>query len=116
MLVYISHPYTGNEQKNIMDAERIAKTLAWKYQNHIFINPLATMRHEGLAGLDYDITISHCLKLLEKCDAVIMAGDWEESRGCMTEYEFARKVPKRIYRSVKEFVAVASLDKEPATP
>lgn len=98
MMVYISHPYTGNEIENVMAAEKIAAELAREHPDVVFINPLAAMKHEGIAGLSYDVIITHCLELLSKCDALIMAGDWEKSKGCVTEYEFARGVGKRIYK------------------
>ena len=88
--VYISHPYTGNEQENMEKALNIAKKLAKEYPDILFINPLHALEHES-GVLDYDTCLNHCLRLLQICDGIIMAGDWQDSRGCKAEKEFAGK-------------------------
>ena len=37
-----------------------------------------------------------CKNLLKICDAIIMAGDWEKSRGCMEELKLAMDMGKKV--------------------
>ncbi|MBO6179425.1 MAG: DUF4406 domain-containing protein [Selenomonadaceae bacterium] len=89
-MIYISHPFTGDEEKNRKKAREIAAGLAKRYPHETFINPLDAMQYAENAKLDYNIVISHCLKLLSFCDHIIMTGNWRESRGCQIEYAFAK--------------------------
>lgn len=102
-MIYISHPYTGNEEENINDAENIAVQLAKKYPQTFFINPIAVMKHEAIAKNDYMTIIDKCLELLGLCDAVIFCGNWQQSKGCMCEYGFAKANKMVIYKSVDDF-------------
>lgn len=102
-MIYISHPYTGNEKQNIEDAEKIAVELAKKYPDTLFINPIATMKHNGIAGREYKAIINDCLELLGHCQAVIFCEGWQNSKGCMTEYGYAKGMGVFIYESVESF-------------
>lgn len=102
-MIYISHPYTGNEEKNIADADKIAVMLAVKYPEILFINPIAVMKHEGLANHTYRNIMVHCIELLSKCEAIIMTSGWEKSKGCMAEYKYARKEKITVFESIEAF-------------
>ena len=75
-MIYISHPYTGNEKDNRKAAAAIAAELAKKYPYILFVNPLDAMRHLKVAKTPYDTVLEQCKTLLGKCDGVIMAGNW----------------------------------------
>lgn len=102
-MIYISHPYTGNEQENIADAENIAVDLAKKHPKTLFINPIAVMKHEGIANREYLLIIDDCLELLSHCQAIIFIGDWQNSKGCMCEYGWAKSKGMIIYESIEQF-------------
>jgi hypothetical protein len=102
-MIYLSHPYTGNEQENIASAEKIAVELAKKHPDLFFINPIATMKHEGIAGREYKSIINDCLELLGHCTAVIFCEGWQDSKGCMAEYGYAKGKDLLIYESVESF-------------
>ena len=102
-MIYISHPYTGNEKQNIEDAEFIAVELAKKKPDILFINPIATMKHNGIAGRSYKAIIKNCLELLGHCDGIILTGDWQNSKGCMCEYGYAKAKGLFIFESVEKF-------------
>ena len=100
---YISHPYTGDEDKNRAEAIYITAKLAAKYPNILFINPLVAMYHTMTAELDYDTVMFQCQELIRRSDGVIMTGNWQESKGCMMEYYFACKNHMLVWNSVAEF-------------
>lgn len=88
-LIYISHPYSGEEKKNRNHAEEIAAKLASLYPHIVFVNPLNAMRHITKTKLTYGDTIALCIGLLAACDGIIMTGDWQKSNGCKAERDFA---------------------------
>lgn len=102
-MIYISHPYTGNEEENKADAEKIAVELAKKYPEKFFINPIAVMKHEAIAGRNYQTILDNCLELLGHCHSVIFCKGWQDSKGCMAEYGYAVAKGLLIYKSVEEF-------------
>lgn len=83
---YISHPFTGNEEKNKADADLIRAALKISYPNICFINPLGMF---GDKNTDYCTALADALELLSACEAVIFCPGWEESTGCRAEKAFA---------------------------
>lgn len=83
-IFYVSHPYTGDEEKNRKEARDITAMLKDHYPQYIFINPLDAMRYT--TGLPYEESIKQCLELLQICDGIIMTGDWKNSVGCNKEF------------------------------
>ena len=88
-LVYVSHPYSGEEVKNRSDSTKIVAKLADLYPHIVFVNPLNAMRHINQTKLTYDDTLALCIGLLAACDGIIMTGDWQKSNGCKVERDFA---------------------------
>ena len=91
---YISHPYTGDEEKNKMDADRIRAALKDAHPGICFINPLGMF---GNKDTDYCTALADAMELLSVCDAVIFCPGWEESTGCRAEKAFAIQQGIKIY-------------------
>lgn len=104
-LVYISHPYTGKETANRKAAEEIAAGLSRLHPDIVFVNPLNAFRHMKKAKIGYEETIAQCLALLEKCDGVIMAGNWKDSYGCGKERGHAKAKGMDVWDSPENFMA-----------
>lgn len=106
---YISHPYTGNEEKNRAEAARIQRELQERYPEVLFLNPLAMFA--PLVDLPYEQVMLYCLEMLKSCDEVIMAGDYVYSKGCLREFDeaIARRIPTTVYTGDKD----APLMREP---
>ena len=102
--IYISHPYTGNEDRNRAESIWITAKLARKHPDILFVNPLSAMYHVMTAKLDYDTVMEQCVALLRKCDGMILTGDWEESRGCNIEMRIAcSDCDMHIWNGTEEF-------------
>lgn len=91
---YISHPYTGDEEKNKKDADCIRAALKDAHPEICFINPLGMF---GSIGTDYCTALADAMELLSICDAVIFCPGWEESTGCRAEKAFAIQQGIKIY-------------------
>ena len=44
-----------------------------------------------LTGFEYQKGLDICLSLLGHCDILVLCPEWESSRGCNGEFEFAKK-------------------------
>ena len=93
-MYYVSHPYTGDEEKNKKEAREITARLKTKYPEHIFINPLDTFQYTD--GWPYEKALENCIELLHKCSGIIMTGDWGKSRGCRKEIKTAAQLSMKI--------------------
>lgn len=100
-MVYISHPYTGDEENNMVKAEVITRQLSEMFPSMVFINPLNTMKHLQDTELSYDQILAQCLELMNRCDIMVMARGWEFSRGCVEEHRNA-KIPVIEYDIEKQ--------------
>lgn len=94
---YISHPFTGDEERNRAEAAQIQRRLQERYPHCVFLNPLAMFA--PLADMPYEQVMRYCLEMLRYSDEVIMAGDYVYSKGCLREFNeaIARRIPVTIY-------------------
>lgn len=85
VVAYMAHPYGGLD--NLFKARYMAKKLADLHPHMAIINPLDNFRYledyEEMSFLERD------KQVLERCDVLIMTGDWKKSPGCMGEFSFA---------------------------
>lgn len=93
-MMYISHPFTGNEKENAAGAKRVKKALQLAYPNICFINPLDEFGDND--KLDYCAVLSLAMELLSRCDGVIFCRNWEKSTGCKAEMAYAKKAGMEI--------------------
>lgn len=96
MIIYISHPYQ-NKKENKIKIENIIKELVKEHPEHTFISPVHTFGFM-YEDVEYEVGLGMCLKLLNRCDYMLVFGDWENSRGCKAEIEYARvrRIPYQI--------------------
>ena len=101
ILHYLSHPFSGDEEKNRAAAEAIQRELQERYPKTLYINPIAQFK--ALTGMEYDKIMGYCLELLEKCCAVTMTGDYRARTGCVIELTCARHngIPVFFYDAQK---------------
>lgn len=100
-LVYVAHPYGGLEYNKKACEDKIQKLAELFYDSHVFVSPVLNFGHmykdyQYVAGIDI------CLSLLERCDTLLLSGNWISSKGCMAEYAFAKAKGIRI-KHEKEF-------------
>lgn len=86
VVAYMAHPY-GGKKANIEKACDMAEKLADLHPHMSIINPLDNFRYLAYFG-EGDI-LAREKQVLERCDVLIMTGDWKASPGCMGEFSFA---------------------------
>lgn len=86
VVAYMAHPY-GGKAENIEKACDMAEKLADLHPRMSIINPLDNFRYLAYFG-ERDI-LAREKQVLERCDVLIMTGDWKASPGCMGEFSFA---------------------------
>jgi hypothetical protein len=86
-LYYLAHPFTtyGNETRNLISSRLIARWIRLRYGISV-LNPLVTVPQ----SLTWDDAMYKCGLLLDACDAIIMSGQWQKSKGCIDEYEASK--------------------------
>lgn len=86
VVAYMAHPYGGKEV-NLYKARDMVKKLADLHPYMAIINPLDNFRY--LANFGERDILAREKQVLERCDVLIMTGDWTASPGCMGEASFA---------------------------
>ncbi len=92
-MVYISGKITGDEnykEKFNKAQERINELFPY----HSFINPAEVNLPKCCGWADY---MEICLKLLSRCNSIVMLPDFRESKGAMIELQYAKAMGIAIY-------------------
>jgi len=100
MIVYVAGKYSGKTQDEItenIDAARKVAIQLWE-SGHVALCPhLNTAHFENDCSCDYHGYLIGDLALLARCDAILMMGDWEDSRGAMGEHAYAKNHDIPVY-------------------
>ncbi|MFQ9571990.1 MAG: hypothetical protein ACLRZN_07300 [Dialister invisus] len=107
-MAYLAHPYTpivknlkaftGEiKESNVEETGDIAFKIMKKYPNLTVLSPLHA--YSFLEGKDLEETdiLRYDFRLLNNCPLLILSGYWRHSRGCMSEYGYAKAKGIRIY-------------------
>ena len=110
-MAYLAHPYapivenlkvfTGEiKESNVEETGDIAYKIMSKYPNLTVLSPLHA--YSFLEGKDLEETdiLRYDFRLLNNCTLLILSGYWRLSKGCMSEYGYAKAKGIRIYEYV----------------
>lgn len=95
-LVYIAHPF-GNVKENQLKIDAIMEELVLADTENAYVSPIHNFGFMYLEGDEYVKGLNICLRLLQKCDVLVLAGNWRTSRGCNAEFTLAKKTGIPIY-------------------
>lgn len=110
-MAYLAHPYApvaksskvfaGEiKEANVAETGDIAYEIMKKYPNLTIISPLHNYSFlEGNYEKETEI-LKYDFRLLSRCDILILSGNWRNSKGCMSEYGYAKAKGIRIYEYV----------------
>jgi hypothetical protein len=100
---YIAHPYTGAETNNLWKVTQIAAALVSKGVK--IFSPLNMWHEIHLAGVvkgywpkdEWELYLKHDEWFMEKCDGIILCGNYEKSKGCLREQAYFEKAKKYVF-------------------
>lgn len=95
-LVYLSHPFTGNENENRTDARFTCSDLKEKHKEWCLINPLDNFMWTQNIKLSHREILNMCLEILKACDSIYLCHGWERSIGCQEEKKLAEEMGMEI--------------------
>lgn len=95
-LVYLSHPFTGNESENRTDARFTCSDLKEKHKEWSLINPLDNFMWTQNIKLSHGEILAMCLEILKACDSIYLCHGWEQSIGCREEKKLAEEMGMEI--------------------
>lgn len=95
-LIYVAHPF-GNLKDNKLKIDAIMEELVLSDTDNAYVSPIHNFGFMYLEGDEYQKGLNICLRLLEKSDVLVLAGNWKTSRGCVGEFTLAKKIGIPIY-------------------
>ena len=109
-IIYVSHPF-GGDADNVSRVRKLCGAYAKQLPEVLFVPALSvTCRPYDPDHYVRDLRL--LLELESRCDVVFMTGDWEQSLGCQTEYEFASRQGIPIAETYADLLAtLTSLEK-----
>lgn len=96
-LIYVAHPY-GGKKSNREKIDVIMGDLVLNDTSHDYVSTIHNFGYVYLTGDDYQRGLDICLSLLGQCDILVLCPEWESSRGCKGEFEYAQKHGKAIFK------------------
>ena len=103
-VLFISHPF-GGQYSNYKKIKNLIEMLnSYKYTGkYVFVSPV--LMFAGLYGeRTFEEDIEACKELLDRCDGILMCGDWKNSVGCMEEYRFALDSDHLTISEINDFL------------
>lgn len=95
LLVYMAHPYGGEKNNEVMAASTMIILTELDRVNS-YVSPIHNFGMMYFSK-EYEKGLDICLRLLSQCDALVLAGDWQNSKVCMGEYGYATASGIEIY-------------------
>lgn len=94
-LIYLAHPF-GGEDSNKKAVDKIMKNIVIDDRNNTYLSPLHNFSTVYFAD-EYAKGLKICLEMLNRCDVLVLCGDWQTSKGCIGEWSFALAKGMPIY-------------------
>ena len=92
-VIFVSGPYRGNVESNIIKARRVAIAL-WQQGWAVFCPHTNTANFDGECS--DDVWLKGDIEILKRCDAIYMMSTWKDSKGAEEEYRIALELGKEI--------------------
>ncbi len=93
--VYMSSPYTGDEEKKRLIVRRIAALIVSVFPGMAVVNPSDALQYATMTKLSHDEILKFNIELLSRCDAVLVRDGWVRNPICRREVQAAleREIP-----------------------
>ena len=101
IIIYLSGPYTGDINNNILRARKVAIQL-WEKGFTVICPHLNTQNFEVDCKIKYeDYVVGDC-EIVKRCDIIFMLPEWEDSVGAKEERNTAHLYYKPVVYSMEE--------------
>ena len=90
MIIYVSGKYTGDTEENIFKAQNVASKLF--EAGHTPVIPHSMYGGMERYGISYDTFMEADIRLMVRCDAILMMDEWQQSDGAKRERQIAMLV------------------------
>lgn len=111
-VLYLAGPITNSSvwarKLNIDNALAVARQL-WAKGYFVFCPHGNTYLMDG-PEVPYGVFIAGSKEFLSRCDALVLLPGWADSKGCLEEYDHARRMDKPIYYWVPETSKLVLMD------
>lgn len=113
MRIYCASPYTSADPRqvaaNILHAEIVGQLV--RELGHVpFVPHLALPAFPATMAIEdqWEPAMRECMSHLETCDAIVLTGDWQKSRGCRAELAAAYGLKLAVFFGLEEIGEVAA--------
>ena len=93
-------------------AREYCRWLKWQNPDWCIINPLDNNRYMHKCDYQHDDYMDIDLSILEKCDAIVMCGEWENSVGCTELWQQLKDMDNRAYNQFRPDYSVQQLEEK----
>lgn len=100
---YMAHPRSGNVDENLRRASDIAQELSCYFP---LIEPFKLIPQDG--SVDEFTAMKSCIKFLINANALILTGDWKNSKGCLLEKKIAEAIGLPIYEYKNKLISIVT--------
>lgn len=94
--VFISHPYSGNEEENFKRVDSICKSIERDYDDVLPISPLHLWSFMSEDGKYRNDILTFCFRIIDNCDKVLFYKYDKFSEGQQAELRYSREIGKPI--------------------
>lgn len=101
-VVYVAHPFASDPEGNRAKAAAVCREIALSRPGVVPVCPLLAFSFLW-EPRERVIALAYCLALLEQCDELWLAGDWELSEGCQLERRRALELGMPVRRWPDDF-------------
>jgi hypothetical protein len=98
-LYYLAHPYTAKENRSVEDNVKHCIDVANDLMDRgytLYVPIVMTHYLEMTKSREYQFWLNLDKRIMERCDGIILSGNWKESNGCLLEKRFCEKHKKEI--------------------
>ena len=92
MKIYIAGKITGLDRAQVIQKFEAAEKELQEKGHKTFI-PSVLPAYQEVSHEDY---LHICFSIIDVCDAIYLLSDWEQSKGALLEYEYAKEHEKKI--------------------
>lgn len=96
-VIYVAHPFASDPEGNKARAATACREIMLARPGVVPVCPILAFSFLE-EPREREAALAFCLALLERCDELWLAGDWELSEGCRLERRRALELGMPVYR------------------